>query len=353
MNKIFRIVWSQATQSWVVVSELTRAHKKQSSSNTQKSAVKFSGRFIKYSAVALTLLSGHSAYAAVNAAGTGADNSVAWGGGDANASGGASVALGTGAQASGGDSFAVLWGAKATGHTSMAIGNRTSASGANSIALGSSGTKTTSDNAVAIGTEASASVNNAVAFGAESQATGAASVALGVGSKATGNDAYAIGWGSNARNIKDIAFGNQAETRDQGRGYSIAIGAGAMSGSNAGNLNRNGDDAGGVAIGTGAYTGVNRDDATSINSSVAIGAGAGAGFRKLDTNNNNMPIGNATDVDTNEQVLQKAFGIKDVNTDFQRIAGGKNGYTNVDINEATALGRNARAIGDQAVAIGA
>jgi len=27
MNKIFRIVWSQATQSWVVVSELTKAHK--------------------------------------------------------------------------------------------------------------------------------------------------------------------------------------------------------------------------------------------------------------------------------------------------------------------------------------
>ena len=43
MNKIFRIVWSQATQSWVVVSELTRAHKKQSSSNVQKrSAVKSS-----------------------------------------------------------------------------------------------------------------------------------------------------------------------------------------------------------------------------------------------------------------------------------------------------------------------
>ena len=41
MNKIFRIVWSQATQSWVVVSELTKAHKKQSSSNAQRSSVKF------------------------------------------------------------------------------------------------------------------------------------------------------------------------------------------------------------------------------------------------------------------------------------------------------------------------
>ncbi len=27
MNKIFRVVWNQATQSWVAVSELTKAHK--------------------------------------------------------------------------------------------------------------------------------------------------------------------------------------------------------------------------------------------------------------------------------------------------------------------------------------
>ena len=39
MNKIFRIVWSYATQSWVVVSELTKAHKKQSSSNSLKAAL--------------------------------------------------------------------------------------------------------------------------------------------------------------------------------------------------------------------------------------------------------------------------------------------------------------------------
>ena len=39
MNKIFRVVWNQATQSWVAVSELTKAHKKQSSSNSLKAVV--------------------------------------------------------------------------------------------------------------------------------------------------------------------------------------------------------------------------------------------------------------------------------------------------------------------------
>ncbi|HFC8466389.1 TPA: YadA-like family protein [Neisseria subflava] len=61
---------------------------------------------------------------------------------------------------------------------------------------------------------------------------------------------------------------------------------------------------------------------------------------------------NATDVDNNDEVLKKAFGVKNV-ADYQKIAGGTNGYTNVNINEGTALGRNARAIGDQSVAIGA
>lgn len=69
MNKVFRVIWSQATQSWVAVSELTKVHKKQSSSNAQKSAVKFSGNFIKSSAIALTLLSGSAAYAADAASG--------------------------------------------------------------------------------------------------------------------------------------------------------------------------------------------------------------------------------------------------------------------------------------------
>ena len=408
MNKIFRIVWSQATQSWVVVSELTKAHKKQSSSNSQGSAVKFSGNFIKSSAIALALLSGHSAYAAVatNPAGEGGADNVAFGA-QSNASGAGAVALGKTATASrsgavalgtetkaehnnavaigkkaqstGDSAIALGFESKSTGDQSVAIGLQTNASNKQAVAVGyksqatgdtsvalGGGSNASAINSISIGNTSAASGNNSIALGSNTKAKGATSVALGSGSNATGNDSYAIGWGSSAiadytmafgnsskaNKVNDIALGKEAETRDQGAGYSVAIGAGATSGSNKGVLNRSGGDAGGVAIGTGAFTGVNRDGATPINSSVAVGAGAGAGFRSLDANNK-MPAGNATDVDSNEEVLKKAFGVKDVNTDFQRIAGGTNGYTNVDINEATALGRNARAIGDQSVAIGA
>lgn len=366
MNKIFRVIYNRATQSWVAVSELTKAHKKQSSSSAKKSASGSSANLIKSSAIALSLLSGSAAYAAETAAsGLIQINSSK---GMATATGNDSIAIGKDSKASGNNnSLAIGYRAQATGNDgALAIGGDSKASGKSNIALGYQA-QADKDFAVAIGKGASAQkYNNAVAIGANSQANGATSLALGMESKATGHDSYAIGWSSDAigeqsiafgRTSKaskkyDIVFGSEANTRDQGQGHSIAIGLGAMSGTNSAGKNLNGGDAGGVAIGTGAYTGVNRDDGRSVNSSVAVGAGAGAGFRRLDTKNNNMPAGNGTDVDSNDDVLKKAFGVKNV-ADYQKIANGTNGYTNLDINEATALGRNARAIGDQSVAIGA
>ena len=283
---------------------------------------------------------------------------------DSKATASGASALSVGATASGNNAVAISYNSKATATRTIAIGEESNANSEDGIALGYK-TQATSGSAVAIGREVVSSGDSAVALGKGSKATGRGSLALATGANATGNDGYAIGWASNAsaestmafghsskaRKNYDIAFGREAETRDQGVGDSIAIGHGAVSGSNRGGLDRNGTDAGSVAIGTGAYTGVNRDN-ISLNSSVAIGAGAGAGFRRLDGGNNNMPAGNATDVDNNDEVLKKAFGVKNV-SDYTTIAGGANGYTNVDINEATALGRNARAIGDQAVAIGA
>ncbi len=417
MNKIFRIVWSQATQSWVVVSELTKAHKKQSSSNaqTQRSTVKFSGNFIKSSAIALSLLSGHSAYAALNNPGTGDGNGVAWGenstgagyaavaiGRDANASAYQSVAIGkgaisssnsavalgqdskatasgasalsVGATASGNNAVAISYKSNASGTRATAIGEESNASSEDGIALGYK-TQATSGSAVAIGREVVSSGDSAVALGKGSKATGRGSLALATGANATGNDSYAIGWSSDAsaestmafghsskaKKNYDIAFGRGAETRDQGVGHSIAIGYGASAASNRGGLDSNPNStgtlnsAGGVAIGTGAYTGINRNN-TAINSSVAVGAGAGAGYRGLGADG--LPTGNGTDPDDNATVLVKAFGGTTSTLDYFKNTGNANAngffsFQNVDINEATALGRNTRAIGDQSVAIGA
>nr|WP_304674033.1 YadA-like family protein [Neisseria polysaccharea] len=369
MNKIFRVIYSQATQSWVAVSELTKAHKKQSSSSAKKSASGSSANLIKSSAIALALLSGHSAYAVETAAsGLIQINSTK---GSTTATGSDSIAIGKDSKASGNNnSLAIGHSAQATGNDgALAIGGDSKASGKSNIALGYQA-QADKDFAVAIGKGASAQkFNNAVAIGANAQANGATSLALGMGSKATGHDSYAIGWSSDAigeqsiafgRTSKaskkyDIVFGSEANTRDQGQGHSIAIGVGAMSGTNSAGKNFNGGDAGGVAIGTGAYTGVNKNN-ISVNSSVAVGAGAGAGYRKVDTDG--LPTDNATDADNNAKVLVKAFGGTTGNLAYFNNAGNANkegffSFQNVNINEATALGRNARAIGDQSVAIGA
>lgn len=367
MNKIFRVIYNRATQSWVAVSELTKAHKKQSSSSAKKSASGSSANLIKSSAIALSLLSGSAAYAAA-ANGLIQINSTK---GMATATGSDSIAIGKDSKASGNNnSLAIGHSAQATGNDgALAIGGDSKASGKSNIALGYQA-QANKDFAVAIGKGASAQqFNNAVAIGANSQANGATSLALGMGSKATGHDSYAIGYGSDSIGMTSIAFGRQskaskdydivlgseANTRNVGKGYSIAIGVGAVSGSNQAVKNLNGNDSGGVAIGTGAYTGVNKNN-ISLNSAVAVGAGAGAGYRKVDTDG--FPTDNSTDADTNVKVLAKAFGGTTTTLDYFKNTGNANkdgffSFQNVDINEATALGRNARAIGDQSVAIGA
>lgn len=367
MNKIFRVIYNRATQSWVAVSELTKAHKKQSSSSAKKSASGSSANLIKSSAIALSLLSGSAAYAAETAAnGLIQINSSK---GMAAATGSDSIAIGKDSKATGNDGIALGNQAKAENKNTVAIGRKSKASGDSNIALGYQA-QADKNFAVAIGSGASAQkFNNAVAIGANSQANGATSLALGMGSKATGHDSYAIGYGSDAIGTTSIAFGRQskaskdydivlgseANTRNVGKGYSIAIGVGAVSGSNQAVKNLNGNDSGGVAIGTGAYTGVNKNN-ISLNSAVAVGAGAGAGYRKVDTDG--FPTDNSTDADTNVKVLAKAFGGTTKTLDYFKNTGKANddgffSFQNVDINEATALGRNARAIGDQSVAIGA
>ena len=68
----------------------------------------------------------------------------------------------------------------------------------------------------------------------------------------------------------------------------------------------NGGDDGSVAIGTNAYTGLNRTNA-AVNSSVAIGAGVrGLGYRSVGADG--KPLGVGTDADDNDKVLVKAFG---------------------------------------------
>ena len=394
LNRIYKVVWSKTKGCYVVVSELA----KRVGRNKAKAIV------ISSAAVAMAVIPvvTSTVGAAPNQAGTGPDNSVVWGqdtkveknngvaigkgakstedsaialGFQSKSSGNWSVAIGLQTNATNKQAVAVGSKSQATGENSIAIGNAANASNESSVALGSSTQSTnkfttavggtafaTQEGATALGYGARATAKNTIAIGNSAKAEQEGVLALGSASFAQGKNTIAIGDSATAKKEGDIIIGKDAKSRDQGGGFSVAIGLRATAGNTASNAETDDTtteirkDSGSVAIGTNAYTGLNRNN-TAVNSSVAIGAGAGVGYRSVRAADG-TPLGVGTDPDTNAKVLVKAFGGTTNTLDYFNNAGAasKDGFFSfqgVDINEGVALGRNTRAIGDQSVAIGA
>ena len=257
MNKIFRIVWSQATQSWVAVSELTKAHKKQSSSNSLKAV--FGGALVLLSintAEAMEVaIGGTSGTTIVNddttktgldgvSIGAGADTSHGW----RNVAIGKNAKVGDdgkGRTQSSTQSVAIgggndtHQGARAFGDQSIAIGPNTIAEGNSSIAIGNddvdravgmSTTYTNSDGNETRGTVGEAYYNltgrDLLNDGGQYKDTTSGQAAVAIGVKAQAGDiSVALGSGARAEKTNAVAFGSGATaTLDN----SIALGGGSL-----------------------------------------------------------------------------------------------------------------------------
>ena len=249
MNHIFRVIWNTSIQSWSVVSELSRAHKKQSVSNPQSSAVNLSGVF-KLSAIALSFFTASSVYAAVsdndftalqgrvaalenqhtslNDAVTAINNklnatSVAIGE-SAVASGNHTTVVGAGAKAVEDNSVAIGKSVVASGINATAMGTEAKAAGAGSVAIGKDATADKiptagdvlgtpgSESAIAIGNGAKAQNDRAIAIGKSTVATGQSSIAFGENAKAEGMQNVAIGFNSEATRAFGVAIGVDAKS---------------------------------------------------------------------------------------------------------------------------------------------
>lgn len=235
MNKIFRVIYSQATQSWVAVSELTKAHKKQSSSNAQKNAVNISGSVFKSSVIALGLLSGANAAYAVNTPGTGGATDVALGAGSRGSSG-TSVAIGKDAAANNTDGISIGAGAvnsKVGAEGAIAIGKNAKNDKKESIAIGVSA-KNVSNNSIAIGDNAETQNGaEAIAIGSKAVAkpqsvalgvqAAASSKGMAIGYTAKATAEYAIAQGYNASSSKSDSIAVGRDTVSSGGG-SVALG---------------------------------------------------------------------------------------------------------------------------------
>ena len=234
MNKVYRTVFNEKTNTWVAVSEVTKAHGKSGVSgnvvSTVLDGVLFDKKMLAVSTAVAAALVSQSAMAANARIENGSaqwtiavspSGSDVGGTGSAKATGETSIAVGWDAKAGGKNSIAAGWDAKAGGKSSIAAGWDAKADGENSIAVGyGASTETNSAtyyriqnvpdktmNNIAIGKQARSGGLQTIAFGSESVASKSQSIAFGFDAQATGDQSVALG--ANTRSVGDssIAIG--------------------------------------------------------------------------------------------------------------------------------------------------
>uniref|UniRef100_UPI0003718623 ESPR-type extended signal peptide-containing protein n=1 Tax=Actinobacillus capsulatus TaxID=717 RepID=UPI0003718623 len=359
MNKIFKVIWNHAIQSFVVVSELTKSKGKQASIADERDSLTKSlialgvsgtiaigngvigGSIIGSGVLAAGLLA-EPVYAAMTVCGTGAA-------GINSATSTNATAIGYNAKV-GSDATAVGGMANASGGESVAVGNRSKAAGYLATALGSN-SNASANSGTAIGTSAKASGGQATAIGGDANASGYASVAIGAddidGAKTTNitlgsqnvtltqayscltngstlisthpNGTTSLYRAATASGVAAVAIGSYAQARGH---LSTAIGTNAT----ASNLAATALGVGALANGTSSFAMGTGTKAVADNS-VAIGTSSNA------TAENGTAIG----------TYAKAGG-------QDSVALGKNTVT-MNIS-SVAIGSNAKSLGNRSIAMG-
>ncbi|OOF37636.1 YadA-like family protein [Rodentibacter heidelbergensis] len=315
MNKIFKVIWNQATQNFVVVSELTKRRGKQSSSTDQRLAP---NKLLVAMGMAGALLMSESALAATAAVAV------------------ADVAGGTGTITADRNPVYIStdqWGRVALGNNSnaqgsnspLAIGGNSNSNGESAIAIGR-GSSSTGSKSIALGRDSSASNTENIAIGSRSRTEGELSTTIGGGATSTVKKAVVIGAGAKGIRIKD-------ETDDKVKNPHV------------------------VVIGTDAM--VRNVEKEQSRGTTVIGGNALAGFLTpedgsitTENNLNDADYATATGALDPNRLMYRA-GIKDAAGNPISGVDEKGNVISFTSNEATAIGFDARAIGDQSIAIGA
>ena len=195
MNKVFKVIWSEARNAYVVVSEMAKSHGTKSCSTKKLLAMLIATGVMTCASVAPAM-----------AANLAPEDYQIEAGNGASASGQGSVAIGNNAQASGLVGIAIGRDAEASGSDSIAIGGKT-----NSIVMGNKNVITGVSNVISFGHQNEITANNAVAIGNGAGVSAEGGVALGVGSVADRANAVSVGSKGAERQIINVAAG-EADT---------------------------------------------------------------------------------------------------------------------------------------------
>ena len=405
MNKIFKVIWNHATQSWTVVSELSKAHKKQSSvkqvaklSVLAVSLVTASGSMAAESAkpvvtaydrgglaIGTDHVSDQSLNGATQTAGATvtAYDGIAIGngshaGGEGTENGGnGHIAIGLMAKGTGGGAAiqqsAVAIGAyaSATSPASTVVGSRAEAgilteeeraqvgtannrnSGLGNVAIGnasiSKGIRTT-----ALGFEASAKGDGTTALGSQAGATGTSATAVGFSADATAFGAVSVGAHAQAtvKNAVAIGGGGASSYPDQAAqataDSAIAIGKSSRARSNNSIIMGNGAEtvqgkngANGIAIGTSASVSDQRTIALGHKANASSTSATAIGDEALASGTRAIAIGRKTEATGTNSI---AIGSSDQNSSNKVIVNG---------NRSAAIGYNNNVVSDDVFVLGA
>ncbi|OOF83895.1 hypothetical protein BKG92_01820 [Rodentibacter ratti] len=360
MNKIFKVIWNYATQSWVAVSELQKA----------KGKTKSLSKAVAISALVSVAAPG---YAASVFEGDGATASEQ------------GIALGDNAKATGGESpIAVGVNAEATNKNDIAIGNKagfgfndkgSNFNGSGKHSFVGQGTFTTntaetisthSNLAIGInaGTNATGIRNIAIGENAATQHFGEESITIGYGANnfsgaRKNTDGSALAAGDTYRARRTIAIGKEAMTYGE---ESIAIGYGANTKQASFNGGANYTNASGaVALGRNATASGDSSFAQGLSANaqgqgdIAIGIAARTLLDPSSLNNaRNFRIAIGREAKVGEAALNNALAIGS----SAKVLAGNNGVAlgaftqTIGNNLNVALGSSSRTWGDRPNAIG-
>ena len=184
MNKIYRTVWSETTQSWVAVSEANPAKGKKSRS--LKAGVITAGATVALLNIAMTSPDAEADYLLDGTWFVSSPTGIAC------------AAVGTTTTftcqvpgATGG--FATISVNAADLTSAVSAANTWATSNLKGIVLGDSKTSATGSDSLAVGNSAKATKDSAIAIGNGAQATGTSSISIGTGNVVSGAKSGAIG----------------------------------------------------------------------------------------------------------------------------------------------------------------
>ena len=353
MNHIYKVIWNTITQTWVAVSELSRAKGKTKSSKTLSAVV--------LAATSGILISGQAQSA--NEVGSAKDNSsVVFGiqshashdavavGGESNARAYEDVAIGY--KATSGAELKIENGKEVThssNQSSVAVGTHAQATHVATTAIGAHA-QAIHNFATAVGAGAIANHENASAFGEGAKAQGTYSTALGKGALATEDYAVALGKEASSTNTYSTSIGTKANATGQS---SLAIGGAAID-SLPIKTNKEGKQYSDLEDGVGAKA--------TGQDSAAIGASANATAKAA------LAVGKMANASANSTIAvgdqAQASGEKATSIGAGAIAknegtiaignGAKVGATNGNVaaNNGIAIGTESESKNEQAIAVG-